>query len=343
MQDWFEQIPIDQPTKQKLRQFKMNWRMYTPLLVLILLLIVLLIFQPWFIVKTGEVGVVLRLGKKNRVVPPGFHFRLPRPIEVVYTPNVQLQRRVEVGFRSNPFNTNVAPRTIPEESIMLTGDENIIVAKMIVHYRIADPEKYLFNVYDVEGTLKDVSEASLRQVIGDYPIESALTGERDALQVEILKIIDEISKQYDMGLFIERVQLQETQAPDPVEPAFADVFNAREDQARIEREAEAYRNKEMPKAEGDVRKILQESEAYRAERIAKAKGEVERFSALLKEFRAAPEVTRQRLYLETLEKVMANRTKVIVDSQENLLKFMNVTPPNLSLFPSAGLEEGRTQ
>ena len=223
---------------------------------------------------------------------------------------------------------------------MLTGDENVIVAKMIVQYRISDPKRYLFNVNDVENTLKDISEAALRQVIGDYPIESALTGQRDLLQIEIQKIIEEISDQYEMGLFVDRVQLQETHAPGPVEPAFADVFNAREDQARIEREAEAYQNKEIPKAEGDVRKIIQEAEAYRAERIAKAKGEVERFSAMLSEYENAPQVTRQRLYLETLEKVLVGKPKVIVDSEESLLKFLNVTPRDMGLNSlGAGSEE----
>jgi len=342
MSDWFDDLPIEvvEGGKKKMPvDFNINWRKGGMIGLIALFLLVLIVFQPWFTVGPGEVGVVLRLGKMNRIVSPGFHFRLPRPIEVVYTPNIRLQRRIEIGFRSNSDNPGATARDVAVESIMLTGDENIIVAKMIIQYKISDPAKYLFNIYDVENTLTDISEAALRQVIGDYPIESALTGQRDQLQIEIQKIIEEISDQYEIGLLIDQVQLQETHAPDPVEPAFADVFNAREDQARIEREAEAYQNKEMPKAEGAARKILQEAASYSAERIAKSKGEVERFSAILKEYENAPQVTRQRLYLETMEKVLAEKSKVIVDSDDGLLKLLNVTPNDLGLSKSLNRKE----
>ncbi len=322
----------------------LNWRRVGLAVAAVAAVIVLVSFRPWFIVGPGEVGVVLRLGKVHRVVQPGFHYRFPPPIETVFVPNVLLLRRIEVGFRSNPRSPSAEPVTVPEESIMLTGDENIIVAKTVVQYKIADPVKYLFNVNNVESTLKDIAEAAQRQVIGDFPIEAALTERRDQLQAQIQDIIEKISSEYQMGVQIEGVNLQDTHPPEAVEPAFAEVFNAREDQARVEREAEGYENKEIPRAEGEARKIFQEAEAYKAERIAKAQGEVERFHALLATYRGSPEVTRRRLYLETLEKVLQGKPKVIVDSEEGLLKFMNLSPaiplPAPLLSPATAEEEG---
>lgn len=342
MSDWFEQIPIDIPLGGGRRT--LHWKRIGLAAAAVAVVIVLILFRPWFIVGPGEVGVVLRLGKLHRVVQPGFHYRFPPPLETVFVPNVLLLRRIEVGFRSNPRSPSAEPVTIPEESIMLTGDENIIVAKTVVQYKIANPVHYLFNVKDVENTLKDIAEAAQRQVIGDFPIEAALTERRDQLQAQIQEIIEKISSEYQMGIQIEGVNLQDTHPPEAVEPAFAEVFNAREDQARVEREAEGYENKEVPRAEGEARKLLQEAEAYKAERIAKAQGEVERFHALLQAYRAAPEVTRRRLYLEALEKVLKGKPKVIVDSEENVLKFMNLSPaiplPAPLLPPDAAEEEG---
>ncbi len=341
MSDWFEQIPIDIPLGGGHRT--LNWRRIGLAAAVLAALIVLISFRPWFIVGPGEVGVVLRLGKVHRVVQPGFHYRFPPPLETVYVPNVLLLRRIEVGFRSNPRNPSAEPVTVPEESVMLTGDENIIVAKTVVQYKIADPVKYLFNVNNVESTLKDIAEAAQRQVIGDFPIEAALTERRDQLQVQIQEIIEKICADYQMGVQIEGVNLQDTHPPEAVEPAFAEVFNAREDQARVEREAEGYENKEIPRAEGEARKILQEAEAYKAERVAKAQGEVERFHALLQAYRDAPGVTRRRLYLETLEKALKGKPKVIVDGDESVLKFMNLSPalplPAPFLTPATAEEE----
>ncbi|RJP27119.1 MAG: FtsH protease activity modulator HflK [Candidatus Omnitrophota bacterium] len=324
MSDWFEDIPIELPKRGDLPMKQIKGAAW--IVFVLFLLLVVLSFKPWFTVNPDEVGVVMRLGKYHRMVEPGFHWRLPRPIEIVYTPKVEQVKRIEVGFKTLSPGPPARFQHLPEEGEMLTGDENIVVSELIVQYRISDPIKYLFNVYDVHTALKAVTESVERQIIGDYAIDAALTWGRDEIQEKILAEIQKISDYYEMGVTIRLVQLQDVHAPKPVEPAFLRVTSAREDQSRFVNEAIGYKNGEIPKAEGQAQKILQESEAYRARRIAEAQGEVERFSAVLKEYQSAPVVTRTRLYLETLEKVLVGKPKVILGTDQNLLKFLNVSP-----------------
>lgn len=346
MADWFEKLEIDPPGGGRKPQMpEIDFRKIVPVVIGILLAVLFIAFRPWYTVEPGEVGVVLRLGEYHRTTGPGLNFRLPYPLEEVYTPNILALRRIEVGFRSGA--SGGSSRGVPEESQMITGDENIIDSQMIVQYKI-DPERpqdYLFNVSNPEDTLKDIVEAAERQVIGDSAIDAALTDGRNEIQDEIEVIIQEVCDKYRMGIQIIDARLHTTQAPAPVEPAFVDVFDAREDQVRFVNQAEAYRNSEIPKAEAQVQKILQEAEAYRAQRIARAKGEVERFSSILREYQNATEVTRTRLYLETLEKVLAGKPKVILESgsEEGVLKFLNVNPSAggfLTVPKSAADEEG---
>ncbi len=328
MADWFEQLPLE-GKKEDFKLPEIDWRKWSGVLLAAVLVLMLLAFKPWFTVQPGEVGVVLRLGKMNRITDPGFHFRLPRPIEIVYTPNVILERLIEVGFRSNPNNPSAASQSIAKESEMLTGDENVIVAHLILQYQISEAEKYLFNVFDVENTLKDIAESVERQVIGDNAIDAALTERRADIQAQIKTMIQEICDKYEMGISISRVNLQKTHAPAKVEPAFQEVFDAREDKQRYIYESDGYRKSAIPRAEGQVQEKLQQAEAYRAKRIAEAQGEVERFSALLKAYRSAPEVTRQRLYMETIEKVLAGKAKIIVDDNDGSIKLLNLNTQNL--------------
>ncbi len=322
MSDWFDDIPIDFPKGKNLQRWQIRGIGFA--VVIVLLLILILSFKPWFTVEPDEVGVVIRLGKYNRLVDPGFHWRLPRPIEMVYTPKVQQVKRIEVGFQTISTGPPAKYRNIKKESQMLTGDENVVMAELSIQYRISDPIKYLFNVAKVENTLKDITESVERQVIGDYAIDAALTWGRDEIQNQIKEKIQEVCNQYEMGVQIGLVQLQDTYPPAPVEPAFLAVWSAREDQSRFVNEAEGYRNSEIPKAEGKVQQIIQEAEAFEAERVAKAKGEVERFSALLNEYRKAPDVLRARLYLETLEKVLPGKSKVILEADQDVFKFLNL-------------------
>lgn len=328
MADWFEQLPIE-GKKDDFKLPEIDWRKWSGIVLVVLAILLLLTFKPWFTVQPGEVGVVLRLGKYNRTVEPGFHFRLPRPVETVYMPNVELVRRVEVGFRTNPDNPSAPPQSIPVESEMLTGDENVIVAHLNLQYQISDAPKYLFNVFDVENTLTDVAESVERLVIGDNAIDAALTERRVDIQQQIKLTIQEICDRYGMGIRITLINLQKTHAPGKVEPAFQEVFDAREDKQRFIYEADGYRKSELPRAQGKVQQILQTAEAYHAKRIAEAQGEVERFSALLKAYRNAPEVTRQRLYLETLEKTLAGKFKIIVDDGGGTVKLLNLNAQSL--------------
>lgn len=332
MADWFENLEID-PDKSKKKpempEINLNWKKIVPIVLGIIVLMVVISFRPWFTVEPQQRGVVLFLGKYNRTVGPGFHFRLPYPIEKVYTPDITINS-LDIGFRSNGGS---AQRKVLDEARMLTGDENVIESQMVVRYQIdpAQPQKYLFNVARVEDTLKDIAEAAERQVIGDNAIDAALTEGRNKIESDIKEILQEVSNRYEMGILIDEVQLLTTQAPGPVEPAFNDVVNAREDKNRFINQAEAYKNGEIPKAEGIVQKTMQEAEAFYAERVNKAKGEVEQFSAILEEYNLAPEITKTRLYLETIEKVLAGKSKMILnaETQKDLMKFMNVSPPTL--------------
>ncbi len=339
MSDWFENLPIDMPNRNNLPTKQIKNVMW--IIVVLIVLIIVLSFKPWFTVEPDEVGVVMRLGNYHRMVDPGFHWRLPRPIEIVETPKVGQQKRVEVGFSTIDPNPPARYRHNPEEAEMLTGDENIVVSEVIVQYRISDPIKYLFNVKDVHNALKDITEAVERQIIGDYAIDAALTWGRDEIQNKVRDEIQKVCDHYEMGIMIRFVQLQDVHPPKSVEPAFLKVTSAREDQSRFVNEAIGYQNGEIPKAEGQAQKIVQESEAYRAKRIAEAKGEVQRFSAVLKEYRSAPGVTRARLYLETLENVMQGKPKVIIGTDQNLLKFLNVNPQSFgSITPVNSQQQG---
>ncbi|MBI1387595.1 MAG: FtsH protease activity modulator HflK [bacterium] len=333
-QDWFEKIPTKNggppksPSDPNRPEFNLPIRKIGLAALLIVAFFLFLAFRPWVQVEADELGVVLRLGKYNRTLTPGLSFRLPPPIEIVYTPKVTQIRRIEIGFRSSQTSRTPAEQ-IPEESHMLTGDENIVVAKLAVQYIIVDPLKYLFNSENVDGAVKDIAEAAFRQVVGDYPIDATLKDRRTEIAAQIKESIQAVSDLYEMGVQINQVQLHGTDVPAEVKPAFRSVVSARENMVRYVNEAEGYRNSEIPKAEGQVQQMLQEAEAYRAKRIAESQGEVERFAAVLREYENAPEVTRARLYYETMEKVLPGKPKVIlgVESGNDLLKFLNVAPP----------------
>lgn len=333
--DKFDDIPFEELRRANPQQPNFNmpeWKSsYTWYAVVILIILVILVFKPWYTVQPGEVGVVMRFGKYNRTVTPGFHFRLPRPIEMVETPNVEQIRRVEVGFETVDPGPPARYRSIQEESRMLTGDENVVIAEMIVQYRVSDPQDYLFNVYDVHNTIKDISESALRQVIGDYAIDAALTWGRAEIEGKITDIIQQVSDQYKMGVNINNVRLQSTHPPEEVEPAFLSVVSSREDKSRFINEADSYRNSQIPQAEGEAKSILLEAEAYRVERVASAKGEVERFSALLREYRRAPEIMQTRMYMEMMEKVLVDKPKLISGSNQNVMKLLNISPAEIGL------------
>lgn len=258
-------------------------------------------------------GVVLRFGRHVVTTGPGIHYRLPWPIESVAVVPVSEIQRVEIGFRTVATTPRPRYQVVPEEATMLTGDENIIIAETIVQYRIKDAADYLFKVRDPEGAVKRATQAALRQVVGSHVVDDVLTTGKAQIQDEVRQTVQEILDLYQAGILVVAVQLQDVHPPDAVIGAFQDVASAREDQARIVNQAEAYANEVIPKARGEAAAIIQQAEAYKAARIARAQGDAERFRLLAEAYRSAPEVTRTRLYLEAIEEVLPNVRKVIVD------------------------------
>ncbi len=264
----------------------------------------------FFIVDPAEEAVVLRFGEYRTTAGPGLHWA-PYFIDRVEKVNVQEIRNQEVGFRSS----GGAQTSVAHESLMLTEDENIIDIKFSIQYRVSDAQFYLFNVLDPDLTLRQATESAVREVVGRSGMDFVITAGRDVVAAETGTLIQEILDRYKAGLRITSVNMQDAQPPAQVQDAFFDAVKAREDQERIINQANAYKADVVPKARGEANAMLERAEAYRQRVIAEAEGETDRFLKVLNEYRKAPQVTRDRLYLETVEQVMANSSKVLVDLQ----------------------------
>lgn len=269
-----------------------------------------------YIVGPDQKGVVLRFGRMNAITDSGINYRFPYPFESVYTPKVTEVKRVEIGFRTIDPGPPARYADRPPESLMLTGDENIVDIDLIVQYLIAEPAKYLFAVRDPNGTVRDAAEAALREVVGSKVIDEALTTGKHQIQVETMALLQKVLDSYHTGVRVVAVQLQDVNPPKQVIDAFIDVASAREDKNRIINEAQGYRNAVIPEARGQVSQIINQAEAYRAEKIRKSTGDADRFKQILKEYLKAKDVTRKRLYLETMEEILPGITKIILDQQK---------------------------
>ena len=256
------------------------------------------------VLDESERGVVLRFGKYNRTLDPGLQFTLPKPLEELTKVNISQIQSVE------------------ERGQMLTGDENLVDISFAVQYRIQEPMAYLFNVKDPRLTLLQASEAAMREVVGTNVMDFILEKGRGAVAIEAKVLAQDILDRYDAGMEITQFNLQDVQPPAQVKAAFDDVVKAREDEQRFVNEAQAYRNKIIPEARGKAARILQEAEAYRLSKVAQAEGESSRFTSLLGEYQKAPEVTRQRLYLQTMEKVLSQNKKVLLDTGGNSMIYL---------------------
>ena len=274
-------------------------------------------------VGPDEVGVVQRFGEYNRVVGSGLNYHFPYPIEKVTTPKVTEVKRIEIGFRTIGKNQY---RTIEQESLMLTGDENIVDAELIVQYKIKDPIHYLFNFIGPELTLREASEASLRTVIGRHNIDEALTSGKLMIQEETKTLLQSILDKYETGVLVVAVQLQDVSPPKQVIDAFKDVASAKEDKNRMINEAEGYRNDVIPKARGQAQAMIREAEGFRESRIKRAEGDVAKFKAIVKEYTKAKDVTKERLYLEAMEEILPGINKYVVPNGEDgiLLNLLNL-------------------
>ncbi len=262
-----------------------------------------------YVVAADEEAVILRFGQLASTAGPGLHWHLPYPVEQVEKVPVTRVQRLEVGFRSMPGGR---AREIPQESLMLTKDENIVDASFIVQYKVKDAADYLFHVAHITKAVRDAAESAIREVIGRTMIDDVLTTKKAVVEIEVQKLIQTILDAYNAGVSVTTVKLQNVQPPARVIKEFKDVASAREDRERAKNEAQAYANEVVPTARGEAKKMVLDAEAYAAEKVDRAEGQAQRFLSLLKAYRAAPDVTRKRLYLETMQDVLARVDKVIV-------------------------------
>lgn len=278
-------------------------------------LIAAVVFVVWlasgiYIVEPAEQGVVLRFGAHTDTTTSGPHWHLPYPIEKVEVIDVEQIRNTEIGYRSTAGRSG---STIHSESLMLTKDENIVDLKIAVQYRIKDASKYLFNVRNPDLTLRQITESAVRETVGNSNMDFVLTEGRSAIAASTEVLLQSLLDLHETGLLITSVNMQDVQPPEQVQAAFADVVKAREDEVRQKNEAEAYANDVVPKARGAAFRLVQEAEAYKSQVLAKAEGETSRFLQVMKEYEKAPEITKERLYLDTMESVYSKTQKVMVD------------------------------
>jgi membrane protease subunit HflK len=286
------------------------------LLLVALAVLVIWAVSGFFKVEPDERGVVLRFGKYAWDANPGLNYHLPYPIETVLTPKVTRVNRLDVGMRLvDDSRRGTTMRDVPEESLMLTGDENIVDIDFSVFWLVKPDgvSQYLFNINDPEGTVKAVAESAMREVVGRSQIEPILTGARQTIEGAVHDLMQRTLDGYGAGVQISQVQLQKVDPPAQVIDAFRDVQAARADAERAQNEAQTYANRVVPEARGRAAQITQAAEAYREQTVAEATGQAARFLKIYEEYKKAPEVTRQRLYLETMERLFGGTDKIIVD------------------------------
>jgi len=286
-----------------------------PILFGLIILAIIWALSGLYRVLPDEQGVVLRFGKFVNTTQPGLNYHFPFPIETALTPKVTKVNRIDIGFRSERDSGFTAGGVgdVPEESLMLTGDENIVNIDFSVFWVIKDAGKFLFKIQDPQGTVKAAAETAMREVIARSKIQPILTEGRSVIEVDTEVIIQQILDEYNSGIQITQVQTQKADPPDQVIDAFRDVQAARADMERSKNEAEAYANDVIPRARGEAQKILQAAEAYKKQVVAKAEGEASRFLSIYNEYAKAKQVTQERMFLETMEKVLADINKIIID------------------------------
>jgi len=287
-----------------------------PIILGLVIVIAIWAFSGLYRVLPDEQGVVLRFGKFVSTTQPGLNYHIPYPVETVLTPKVTKVNRIDVGFRSaSDTGRTSGVADVSEESLMLTGDENIVNIDFSVFWVIKDAGKFLFKIQSPVVTVKAAAETAMREVIARSRIQPILTEGRSKIETETQEIIQSLLDEYESGIQITQVQTQKADPPDEVIDAFRDVQAARADMERSKNEAEAYQNDVIPRARGDAAKILQEAEAYKKQVVALAEGEASRFLAIYNEYKLAKKVTQERMYLETMEKVLADIDKVIIDKK----------------------------
>ena len=303
-----------------------------------LLLVVIAALVLWgatgfYKVNQDELGVVLRFGRFVGITQPGLNYHLPSPIETVMTPPVTRVQQTEIGFRSAD-NDRTPKRDLLNESLMLTGDENIVDINCSLFWQISNPEYFLFEVREPEATVKVVAESAIREIIGQLPLRAALFESRDVIAERLRQRVQEMLDEYRTGVTITQVQLLKTDVPPEVVDSFIDVQRAKADQERLGNEAETYRNDIIPRARGEAQKLVQEAEAYREQVTNIAQGDAQRFLSVYEAYKIAPDVVGRRLYIETVQDVLRGAQKVIIDpSVNNVVPFM----PLPAMVPKADI------
>ncbi len=274
-------------------------------------LLILLVWQSVFIVAPDEEGVVKRFGVPVRAADPGPHFKIPF-VETVLQPKVEKLHRLEIGFRTSQQGRQ---QMVPQEALMLTGDMNILGIEFIVQYKIKEAREFLFNVADIHETIGKAAEASMREVVGKSKIDEALTTGKAVIQQDTMTLLQTILDQYHSGVQIAAVQLQDVDPPEAVAAAFKDVTNAKEDREKLINQAQGYRNDIIPRAKGEAAERVNQARGFAQARLNRAQGETNRFLATLKEYSQAKDVISKRIYIETLEEILPNVEKVIIDGK----------------------------
>lgn len=293
----------------------------------ILVLIALWLISGLFFIQPSEHGVVVTFGKYSHTEEdPGLKWRMPWPVQSHQIVNVTNERRINIGFRDISSRGRAGGQDVADESLMLTGDENIIDIDFVVLWRIGDAKDYLYRIRNPEATIKIVAESAMREIIGRTEIQPALTEARSQIQSDTRQLMQAMLDEYEAGVQINNVQLQKVDPPAPVIDAFNDVQRARQEKEQLRNKAEAYRNGILPIARGEADKLIQEAEAYEQEVVNRAEGDAERFTAVYEEYKNAKTVTTERLHIEALEEVLGKANTIILDSDGT-----NGTVPYLSI------------
>ncbi|MFO7605282.1 MAG: FtsH protease activity modulator HflK [Desulfurivibrionaceae bacterium] len=299
-------------------------------MVIGVILVISVASSSFFTVKPGEEGVVLRLGKYLKTVGPGLNFKIPL-VDDVTKVDVKTVRKEEFGFRTRQAaqRSQYSKQGYDDESLMLTGDKNVIDFEWIVQYKIKDPFDYLYKITDVREAVRDISETSIRRNVGNMDFDYIL-GNRQLLASTTAQAMQEILDRYESGVYIVKVQLQDVNPPDPVKPAFNEVNEADQDMKRLVNEAEENYNREIPRARGRAKQVLEEAQGYAVQRVNKAKGETSRFLDILTEYNRARDVTRKRMYLETMQTVLPKVDEVFIvdEKQKGILPLLNLNKGN---------------
>lgn len=282
--------------------------------IVLLAVFLLWLFTGLYRVQPDEQGVVLQFGKWVTTTQPGLRWHLPYPIETVETPSVENIQAIDIGFRTVGVDrSRTQRRDVVEESLMLTGDQNIIDIDFTVQWKIADAGKFLFNIRDQEATVKIAAESAMREIIGRTDIQPALTEARQDIEAKTRDLLQRMLNEYEAGIEITQVQLQDVLPPSAVIDAFDDVQRARQDLDRLRNEADAYRNDVLPRARGEAQRMIQEAQGYRERLQNEAEGEAQRFLSVYNAYKENPDVTKRRMYLETMQGVLSEIDKVIID------------------------------